>query len=53
MTSLSAIKAGGRRRKGGTVGIVVLVFQNYHYTRWSLVFLEKVLNSCLPMGSSE
>ena len=51
-TSCPAYKAGGRRRKGGTFGVMALVFPSNPYVRWSPAFLGW-LNSCLPTGRSE
>ena len=51
-TSCSAYKAGGRRRKGDTFGVMAFVFPSNPYVRWSPAFLGW-LNSCLPTGRSE
>ena len=40
MTSCSAYKARGRRRKWGMFGVMVFVFTGNHYTWWSPAFLE-------------
>ena len=52
MASCSAYKAGGRRRKGGTFGVMAFVFPIHRYTWWSPAFLEMAEH--LPAnGSSE
>jgi len=45
-------KAGGRRRKGGTFGMMTFVFPSNHYAWRSPAFLG-MTERCLPMGSGE
>jgi len=52
MTSCSAIKAGGRRRKGGRLQLRCLAFQ-ITVARDGGLLSWGLLNTCLSMGSSE